>query len=136
MNPIEANVRGLVKTFNVSNRGMDEGSHTCKYLTAGGNSCLVGSMLTKDALAQWSKLEKTYASFSVFQAYNHLEHAGELTPSSWMDTQLKDAYKGIPLPLMVDLQLLHDKGSNWNADGLSKSGEGKLNEFLRDYYEP
>jgi hypothetical protein len=105
-----------VEHYNLSNRGVNEATARCCYLTDDGKPCAIGRILKEP--------EK-------FREYNYsidvLIDKGYLDPAR----DFKEEYASLnDVGLLHSIQYLHDADFNWTKRGISEQGLDKV-KYIR-----
>ena len=100
--------------YNLSNRGYDKESNSCRYLTGDGKMCAVGRCLINPEEQQFNE-----------------EGAHTLLSCSF--DLLKKEYRIEDLDFWYNLQRFHDCRSNWTDSGLSSDGELEKRRLLNQF---
>ena len=88
-----------INHFNINNRGIDTKSGHCSYQ----KGCAIGRHLDKDLAKE-------------------LDESDELSDFTIIVERFPEKLKELGGRFLIDIQQLHDYGSNWNETGLSQRG--------------
>lgn len=108
--------------YNLSNRGYDEEEYSCRYLALNGNMCAVGRCILED------KIEDFNERFGVKPISSIIEDYGNVFVS-YVDPKYSDISK----ELWAELQVFHDRSSNWTNTGASNWGMKSKEELLEKF---
>lgn len=99
--PVDVVEQVLAYLYRPGGKRSVEANGACRYLDSYGNRCAVGCLLTED---QCRESESTNAD-TVFARYNH----NDMPDDRFDDWQ----------QLLMVLQTIHDRGSNWDDNGFA-----------------
>tara|TARA_R110000751_G_C13565254_1_gene457960 strand:- start:275 stop:667 length:393 start_codon:yes stop_codon:yes gene_type:complete len=100
----------------VTRRAFDEGAGVCMYHTADGRNCAIGREL------------KNPSTFGVAT-----DSVDEGVGSLALMIELPKRLSSMGAYFLTDIQMLHDKDSYWDVDGLTDRGKGKVNSICIKY---
>lgn len=128
----------IINGYTLGNRSIRDNGQCCYIDPEAGCMCIIGSMLTKDALVEWHNKEVESGEFAIGTAGTILGYLAEKDAKAvrlnWLHSCLRKEFPILSFAALEGLQSLHDTATHWTEKGLSTEGFGYLENLIPDAF--